>query len=77
MDKQTLGELLSLLDTTRGDLIGAKVEAMERGDSSARLWLIANCIFVFQREQATDPLKAGISLGFALRLTGYEPSDLV
>jgi len=77
MDKQLLGELLTLLDDdTRGDIIHAKVDEMERGDPSARLWLIANCIWISQREQRTDPQKAGIASGFALRLTGYEPRDL-
>ncbi len=76
MDKQLLGELLTLLTTDDGAVIDAKVEAMERGDPSARLWLIAKCIWVFRRERPTDSIKAGIALGFAMRLTGYGWSDV-
>ncbi len=76
MDKRVLQELLEVLDDTPGDVVQAKVEAMNQGDSAARLGLIAKCIWAAQRK-GRSPMMAGIALEHTLRLTGYEPSDLI
>jgi hypothetical protein len=73
MDKRHLEELCDVLDDTRGDIVQAKVQAAEGGDESARLWLIAKCIFASQRKRG---MTSAVALEHALRLTGYEPSDL-
>ncbi len=76
MDKRILQELLDVLDDTPGHVVQAKVDAMNQGDSAARLLLIAKCIWASQRTRRKSPMTADTALEHALRLTGYEPSDL-